>query len=145
MRRTNVFAPDLDQSSEREGYRWRGAWIGQQLGSAQIGISLFELAEGERSWPYHLHHGMEEWLIVVEGAPTVRTPEGERTLRRGDLLCFPPGPEGAHQFRGPGTVLMLSASRVPEAIEYTDSGKLAVRPPGKIFRLADAADYWDGE
>jgi uncharacterized cupin superfamily protein len=110
-----------------------------------MGISLFELGDGERSWPYHFHHGMEEWLIVVDGAPTVRTPEGERTLRRGDVLCFPPGPGGAHQFRGPGTVLMLSANRVPETIEYTDSGKLGVRPPGKTFRLGDAVDYWEGE
>ena len=29
-------------------------------------------------------------------------PDGERELRRGDVVCFPPGPEGAHQVRGPG-------------------------------------------
>jgi uncharacterized cupin superfamily protein len=88
---------------------------------------------------------MEEWLIVVSGTPAVRTPGGERVLRRGDVLCFRAGPDGAHQVRGPGAVLMLSASRSPETVEYMDSGKVGARPPGKIFRLADAADYWEGE
>jgi uncharacterized cupin superfamily protein len=145
VRKTNVFAAELDQTSEREGFRWRAKWIGRELGSAQIGISQFELAAGERTWPYHFHHGTEEWLIVLDGTPTLRTPDGERTLRRGDVTCFVPGPDGAHQLRGPGTVLLLSANRVPDTLEYLDSGKLGARPPGKIFRTTDAVDYWDGE
>jgi uncharacterized cupin superfamily protein len=141
----NVFSPEYDQSSEREGYRWRGARLGQQLGAEKIGASLYELADGERTFPYHHHHGMEEWLVVLAGAPTARTPEGERALARGHVLCFPAGPAGAHQVRGPGTVLILSASRAPETVEYPDSGKVGARPPGKIFRVADAVDYWEGE
>jgi hypothetical protein len=41
--------------------------------------------------------------------------------------------------------MVLSANRAPEAITYPDSGKVGVRPPGKIFREADAVDYWEGE
>ena len=145
MRRVNVFAPELDRSRDREGYRWRSAAIREQLGMAKIGASLYELPEGEKSFTYHFHHGMEEWMIVVDGTPTLRAPDGERQLRRGDVVCFPPGPEGAHQVRGPGTVLMLSAQRVPESIEYPDSGKVGASPPGKIFRMGEAADYWEGE
>jgi uncharacterized cupin superfamily protein len=141
----NVHAPEFDQSSEREGYAWRGARLGAQLGAAKIGASLYELGDGQRTFPYHHHHGMEEWLIVLEGAPTVRMPEGERTLRRGDVLCFPAGPDGGHQVRGPGTVIIVSASRAPETVEYPDSGKVGARPPGLIFRVQDAADYWEGE
>ncbi len=145
MRRVNLLDPEYDRSSDREGYSWRAAAVGGRIGAERIGGSLYELGEGERTFPYHLHHGMEEWLIVVSGSPTVRTPEGERELRRGDVLCFPVGPAGAHQVRGPGTVLLISASRSPETVEYPDSGKLGARPPGKIFRAADAVDYWDGE
>jgi uncharacterized cupin superfamily protein len=145
VRRVNVLDPQYDSSSEREGYRWRGARLGAQLGAEKIGASLYELGAGERTYPYHLHHGREEWLIVLDGTPTVRTPDGERELVRGDVLCFPVGPAGGHQVRGPGTVLLLSASRSPETIEYPDSGKVATRPPGAVFRAADAADYWEGE
>ena len=104
------------------------------IGAEQIGASLYELGAGEQSFPYHFHHGIEEWLLVVYGTPTVRTPDGERVLRRGDVVCFPTGPAGAHQVRGPGTVLILSAKRLARAVEYPDSGKLGARPPGKNFR-----------
>ena len=145
MRRANVFSPEFDHSSEREGYRWRGARIGKALGSSRIGATLYELPAGERTFPYHFHHGMEEWLLVVAGTPTLRGPDGERELRAGDVVCFAPGPEGGHQVRGPGTVLLVSGNRSPETVTYPDSGKVGARPPGKIFREADAVDYWEGE
>lgn len=145
MRRFNVLAPEFDHSSERDGYRWRGARVGQAVGATQMGASLYELGDGQRSFPYHFHHGAEEWLLVLAGSPLVRTPDGERVLREGDVLCFPVGPGGGHQVTGPGTVLIVSANRTPETVEYPDSGKIAVRPPGKIFRSADSVDYWEGE
>jgi uncharacterized cupin superfamily protein len=144
VRRANLFSPEFDHASERDGYRWLGARIGDQIGAEQIGASLYELGEGERTYPYHFHHGTEEWLLVIAGTPTLRGPNGDRTLEPGDLVCFPTGPAGAHQVRGPGNVLILSATCSPEAVEYPDSGKVGVRP-GKTFRAADAVDYWEGE
>src|SRR5438105_364936 len=124
MRRVNLLAPEFDRASERDGYRWRGAQIGKQLGASRIGGSLYELGAGERTFPFHFHHGMEEWVLVVDGSPVLRGPDGERELRAGDVVCFPAGAaEGAHQLRGPGRVLMLSANRMPEVASYPDSGK----------------------
>ncbi len=145
MGRPNVFSPEFDHSSEREGYRWRSARVGRAVGAEQIGGTVYELPAGERSFPFHFHHGFEEWLIVLDGTPVLRDPSGERELRRGDVVCFPVGPDGAHQLRGPGTVLIVSTGGSPETIEYPDSGKVGVSPPRKVFRLADATDYWDGE
>ena len=138
-------APEFDHSSERDGYRWRGARVAQALGAVEIGARLYELDEGQRSHPFHFHHAAEEWLIVLAGSPTVRTPGGERVLSDGDVVCFPVGPDGGHQVTGPGSVLIVSAICANDAIEYPDSGKLEVRPSGKIFRLADAVDFWDEE
>jgi uncharacterized cupin superfamily protein len=42
-------------------------------------------------WPYHYTYGMEEWLLVVSGTPTLRVPEGERELARGDVVVFREG------------------------------------------------------
>ena len=145
MRRVNIFAPEFDQASDRDGYRWRAARVGDAIGAEKIGGCVYELGDGEKTFPFHFHHGMEEWLIVLAGEPTLRGADGERTLRAGDVVCFPAGPEGAHAVRGPGTVLLLSANRAPESVEYLDSGKIGIRPPGKIFRVTDAADYWEGE
>ena len=145
MRKVNLLAPEFDHSSERDGYRWRGARVGAAIGAEQMGASLYELGDGQRSYPYHFHHGNEEWLLVLAGSPVLRTPDGERVLRRGDVVCFPTGPRGGHQVTGPGTVLIVSEKHAPESVEYPDSGKIGVRPPGKMFRSADSVDYWDGE
>jgi uncharacterized cupin superfamily protein len=148
VRRLNLLDMDASEWSHgpmRNGYRWRSSGVGRLLGATRIGGSLYDLGDGERTFPCHFHYGMEEWLIVVDGTPTLRRQWYERELRAGDVVCFPVGPEGAHQVRGPGTVLILSATHSPEVIEYVDSGKIAVRPPGKTFRADSEVDYWEGE
>jgi len=54
---------------------------------------------------------------VLVGRPVLRTPDGEEELRPWDA--------------GVGV--------------YPDSDKLGVWPQNKLFRLADAVDYWEGE
>ena len=98
-----------------------------RVAGEQIGATLYELADGQSAAAYHFHHGVEEWLVVVAGSPTVRTPEGERLLRAGDTLCFPAGPTGAHQVTGPGTVLVVAESRLPDLVEQPESGAVEVR------------------
>jgi uncharacterized cupin superfamily protein len=143
VRRFNLLTPEYDQAREREGYRSRSARVAQALGAEQIAARLVELGPGQHGSPYHFHHGLEEWVIVVAGTPVVRTPEGERSLQKGDVVCFPAGARGAHQVTGPGTVLMVSDRRSPDVVEYPDSGKVLVSPPGTVFRSADAVDLWD--
>jgi uncharacterized cupin superfamily protein len=92
---------------------------------------------------------VEEWLYVIAGTPTVRTPSGKRSLQAGDLMCFPTGAEGAHTVRGPGRVMIFSANRSPSISAYPESDKLGTRPADDSdrlnFRRADAVDYWEGE
>jgi uncharacterized cupin superfamily protein len=140
---------ELEHASDRDGFRHRGTRVGERLGASQIGGSVYELPPGERTFPYHFHHGVEEWLLVLGGTPTLRTPAGERELRPGDVVCFPSGPDGAHAVRGPGRVLILSANREPSISVYPDSDKVGTRPGGDVdrlnFRRGDSVDYWDGE
>jgi uncharacterized cupin superfamily protein len=145
MRRINVLRPEFDHSRERDGYRSRGVRVAQAIGAEQIAARLVELEAGQHASPYHFHHGIEEWVIVVTGSPRVRTPEGERALGKGDVLCFPVGAAGAHRVTGPGTVLLVSDRRTPDVVEYPDSGKVLISPPGTAFRSADAVDLWEGE
>jgi uncharacterized cupin superfamily protein len=149
----NLFAAELDEEQEREGFRWRGARLGPRIGATKLGCSVYELPPGERSFPYHLHWGNEEWLLVLEGAPTLRGPDGERELRAGDIVAFPEGPDGAHgvvnRSDAPCRVAIFSTLRLPSVVEYPDSGKVGVRwneDDGALrFRRGDAVDYWEGE
>jgi uncharacterized cupin superfamily protein len=149
----NLFADEWDRVEERDEYRCRDAWVGARLGAELIGGSVYELDPGEKTWPYHLHHANEEWLIVLRGRPTLRTPEGERELVEGDAVCFPRGPNGAHQVSNRSDavarVLILSTMVAPEMVEYPDSGKLGARDAkGErllMIRPGPQLDYWDGE
>jgi uncharacterized cupin superfamily protein len=147
IEQVNLFKPIYDHGSIRHGYRWRGASIAKQLGARRLGGTIYDLlSEDDRTWPYHLHHGLEEWLIVLDGNPVVRHAGLERELRPGDIICFPPGLQGAHQVRGPGTVLILSSERRgPQTAEYPDSGKVGISQPSSVFRASESIDYWEGE
>jgi uncharacterized cupin superfamily protein len=149
----NLHGDEWDRNEEREGWRSKDAWVGERLGAELIGGSLYELEPGDRLWPYHTHHANEEWLIVVRGTPTLRTPNGEQEVREGDVACFRRGPEGADQVSNPTDrpvrVLMLSTLLAPEIVEYLDTGKVGTRDArGKRLFLArpgPAADYSEGE
>ena len=149
MKRFNVFGGELKLGFEREGYGARWERLGPRLGAERIGASVYELDEGQQTFPYHFHHGVEEWLFVAGGTPTLRVPAGERALRRGDLICFPSGAEGAHAVRGPGRIVLFSTGGRPSISVYPDSDKVGVRGEGDEehldFRRGDGVDYWDGE
>ena len=135
-----------------EGFRRREMSIGSLIGGSRIGATLYELPPGERLGPYHYEHNNEEWLLAIEGQPTLRTPGGERELRPGDVVAFPEGPEGAHSVRNctdaPVRLVMLSTKRKPAVAVYPDSDKIAlwrIEPDGIIVRRSATVDYWDGE
>jgi uncharacterized cupin superfamily protein len=140
--------PKID-GSEPAGYRSRGARIGQELGAERLGVTVYELDPGESGCPYHYEYGREEWLIVLEGNPTLRTPRGEEPLKPGDTVLFAEGPDGAHKLTNDTeaavSYLMFSNVDDPSVAFYPDSGKVGVWPPGKLFVEADAVGYWLGE
>lgn len=122
----------------------------EALGGELIGCSLYEFDPGEQLWPYHYHWNNEEWLIVVAGAPTLRTPEGERELRAGDVVGFAEGEAGAHTLynRGgmPARVAIFSTLQHGTVV-YPDSDKLGAGPrhDRRYFRRGDAVPYYEGE
>jgi uncharacterized cupin superfamily protein len=142
--------PAEGDPTDPPGYRARTVRIGPLLGAVGLGASIYELDPGESICPYHYEFGDEEWLLVLDGKPTVRTPEGEQVLAPGDVVCFRRGPDGAHKVTnnvaGETTrVLMISTMVEPSVAVYPDSGKVGVWPLGKLFREADAVEYYDGE
>lgn len=150
MRRFNVLTGQLDHQQSHPGFSWGGARIGPKIGGAKIGATVYELPEGEQTFPYHYHHGVEEWLYVVSGEPALRSPDGDRALRAGDVVCFNAGPGGAHVVRGPGRVIIFGRQAAPSIAVYPDSDKVGSRPGGEHpdslnFRRGDAVDYWEGE
>ena len=153
----NVFDDEWQQGFERDGYVSRIRPLRASLGAERLGATVMELGPGEQSTPYHFQYAEEEWLLVLDGAPSVRTPDGVQTLKTGDIVCFRRGPEGAHMMRNetqqPVRLLMISTREDVEVAVFPDSGKTFASAnrlrPGEgvtlMNRVEANLDYFDGE
>jgi uncharacterized cupin superfamily protein len=132
-----------------EGHRFSRRSLTREVGAERTGFGLYELEPGQSTWPYHFELGSEEWLLVVEGELTLRTPEGEQTLRAGDLVRFPEGPQGAHAVRNESGATarfaMPSVDAQTNAAVHPDSGTFVLHGPGFEHRgrLGDPIGYWE--
>lgn len=151
----NINDPDFDELREHDGFLARRARISRQAGAERLGLSLWEIPAGQAAYPYHFHYTEEEMVLVLEGRPRLRTPEGSRDLEEGEVVSFLRGERGGHQLlnRTGQTVrfLSFSTSGEPDIVSYPDSGKLGAferLPDGSglrsLFRVADEVDYYDG-
>ena len=154
MGRANVFDDDVDyDASDPPGYRAGAALVGAAAGGEALKVKVYELPAGESVCPYHYEYE-EEWLVVLDGSVELRVPDGSERLGRGDLVCFQPGPAGAHKVSNAGAatarLMMFSSAREPSVAVYPDSDKVGVWPgdptDNVILRRSDGrVDYYDGE
>jgi uncharacterized cupin superfamily protein len=136
-----------------DGFRAGMARLGPRLGAEQTGMTVYELPPGQAVCPYHYEYGEEEWLLVLEGRPSLRTPAGVEELAPMALAFFPRGPRGAHQVRNdspePARVAMFSSVVLPTATAYLDSGKVGVftgdAAEDLIARRSSGVSHYDGE
>jgi len=132
-----------------EGHRFAARSLAREIGTERTGFGLYELEPGQSTWPYHFELGSEEWLFVVDGEVTLRTPDGERTLRAGDIVCFPEGPGGAHAVRNDSDATarfaMPSVDEPTNAAIYPDTQTFSLRGPGFDHRakLGEPTEYWE--
>jgi uncharacterized cupin superfamily protein len=154
VKRINIGTPEFTwDDSDPEGFRAGMARLGGLLGAKETGISVYELPPGQSICPYHYECGEEEWLLVLSGNPTLRSPDGEERLAPWDVACFPRGPEGAHAVRNntaeTARVLMFSTVVTPTATVYPDSDKVGIWTGDKetdvLVRRSSRVGYYDGE
>jgi uncharacterized cupin superfamily protein len=152
----NIEEPLFDEPREGEGFTCKRARVSRQAGAERLGLSLWEVPPGQAAYPYHAHLTEEELVVVLEGRPSLRTPDGWRDLEQGEVVSFPRGEEGAHQIlnRSADAVrfLAFSTSGDPDIVLQFDSGKVGAferRPDGGglrvWFRREDAVGYFEGE
>lgn len=154
MKRVNIASPEFKfDADDPEGFRSGMARFGPDLGAKRTGSSVYELPPGQALSPYHYEYGEEEWVLVLEGRPSVRTPEGTEQLEPFEIAFFPKGPGGAHQIRNDTDhtvrVLMWSTVVYPTATAYPDSDKVGVWTGDKAEDVmvvrSSRVDYFHGE
>jgi uncharacterized cupin superfamily protein len=144
----NLNEPEWDASTDE----WQRSRLATQIGSEHLGLSLYELAPGQKM-VFHYHLENEEILIALRGRPTLRTFDGERELEEGEVVHFPRGQEGAHGFENRTgeslRVLVVSEMNGPRVSIYPDTMELGIldsphpqdRSFGALFKLDDARPY----
>ena len=154
MRVLNIADPEFTYDDDDPPPFHAGMFrLGRQLGATQTGMSVYELPPGQSVCPYHYEYGEEEWVLVLTGRPTLRTPDGERELAPFDAAFFPIGPDGAHQIRNDTAatvrIAMWSTVITPSATAYPDSGKVGVwtgvEGENLMARRSGHVEYYDGE
>lgn len=126
----NIFSTEFDEERDGGAAPKRVTRIGAKAGTELIGATIWELDPGATAYKYHFHYGEEELLIVLEGRPSLRTPEGTRELETGEVVGFPAGPAGAHQLvNGTNEIarfIAISAGGETDIVEYPDTGETLV-------------------
>lgn len=120
--------------------------LGDRFGLANFGVNLTRLKPGGESALMHRHTRQDEFIYILEGAPTLVTDRGEVELAPGMCAGFPAGGV-AHQLvnRSDTDVLYLEiGDRTPgDAATYpNDDIAAALGPDGTwIFTRKDGTPY----
>jgi uncharacterized cupin superfamily protein len=153
LRRANLYEVELGYDEEPAGYGAGYQRIGPLVEAEETNLNLIVLEPGQAVCPYHYEYA-EEWLLVLEGEVVIRTPDGEEAAVRGDIVCFPAGPQGAHRVANNGEaaarIVMFASSQRPGIVVYPDSDKIGAFPPNAddrvmVRREEAQRDYWDRE
>ena len=135
---------DHDWGEQQEDWSGGGGLAKRLVGQGPLlGASLYELERGN-FMIYPAHHGSEELLIVLRGEPTLRTPAGERRLAEGEVVHFPPGPDGAHGIRNdtdePVRYLVAGTRVSPEIVDYPDLKQVTGQSAHGMFFIHDQGE-----
>jgi uncharacterized cupin superfamily protein len=154
MKRGNTHTDPYEFDDEDpDGYCCAVAQVGKAAGGQALVVKAYEMPPAQSLCPYH-YEFEEEWLVVLDGTLVLRGPDGEEDVVTGDVVCFPPGPAGAHKLtnRGEATVrlMMFSSAREPAVAVYPDSDKVGVfagNPEDHLMlKRADGnVGYYEGE
>lgn len=151
----------MDFGSPGGRFKARLGRMGPALGAGKLGAMLTILEPGNRAFPFHRHHSIEEMFYIIEGEGEYRYGDEVYPVKPGDLLSAPVGDGAkAHQIvnSGNATLKFLAFSTMDpvDIVEYPDSGKYRAYSAAAsgdprdalVNRLASkdhAVDFFEGE
>jgi uncharacterized cupin superfamily protein len=110
--------------------------LGDIFGLTNFGVNLTRLAPGESSALRHAHARQDEFIYVVEGAPTLVTEAGETLLQAGMCAGFKAGTGDAHHLVNSSdshvSYLEIGDRSTGDSVSYPDDDiQFVVGPEGK--------------
>ncbi len=118
----------------------KGTWGGGH----PFEVELVRMPPHATNFPYHEHAIQWELYIIVSGGGSIRSDSGEESLEVGDNIIFPPGE--AHQIINTGETdlvyYVIADNPQADITHYPDTGKWAIKPTMKYFKM-DETDYYE--
>ena len=152
IRHSKIEEIPVSHRCEHESYEYFRRKFIPFGGAKNTLVSVYEIPPGKAAYPYHYHYKAEETFYILEGEGILRTPEGERQVRAGELLFFPAGPAGAHKLTNcsaEGNLVYIDFDVVHDldAAVYPDSEKIGIWGMGinKLYPQSENVDYYEGE
>ncbi len=156
MSEANVWTNEFDSRGEQ--MQISSAWLGDRLGTKELGVAVHVLDPGASGFHLHAHFRNEELFVVLEGDGVLKlwpspqqarrgTGVEEHAVRAGSVVSRLPGTGIAHSFHAGAHGMKLLAygqRQSGDYIYYPRSNKVFFRGVGLIARLEDL-DYSDGE
>jgi uncharacterized cupin superfamily protein len=157
----NLAEVPLRDGGNGKAFKAKVGSFGKQIGSKGIGVMLHVVEPGEKAFPFHVHHQIDELFVILEGEGTYRFGDDRFPIKSGDVCAAPTGgPENAHQILNTGKTTLkylgISTMTDTEVVEYPDSRKFAVasrfdwsNPTAGgiryVGRTGNSLNYFDGE
>jgi len=131
-------------------FSWKASRPLEEISKSKyLHFDIKSLFPGKFSYPYHFHRNAEELFIILEGEATLRSPEGYKTISKGDIIFFEEGASGTHQIYNHSdeqfVYIDLRTKANIDVCEYPDSGKISILPALDIFEEASKVTYYTGE
>ena len=110
--------------------------LGDLFGLGAFGVNLTRLAPGACSSMRHAHSHEDEFVFVLEGAPTLVTGAGETELQPGMCAGFCAGSGDAHHLVNRGDTdavyLEIGSRHAEDEVQYPDDDLALRRVDGQV-------------
>ena len=117
--------------------------LGDATGLTGLGIHLIEVAPGDETTEYHVHHFEDEAVFVLSGTATATIGEEDHPIGPGDFIGYRKGGLG-HTIVNTGSTtlkMMVIGQRLAHDVgDYQRLGKRIYRNPGLPWDVADHSD-----
>jgi len=127
--------------------RYRRA-LGDGLGLTQYGVNISKLDPGAVSSLRHWHTAEDEFVLILEGTPTLVTDDGEQVLRPGMAAGFPAHTEIGHRLENRSDDLVLyleiGTRSARDVVSYPDADLELIKDDvanKRTFRHKDGTPY----
>lgn len=113
--------------------------LGEFFGLSNFGVNLTHLSPGAISALAHHHSKQDEFILILEGTPTLVLGKQEFVLNPGDCYGFKAGTGIAHKLTNPTTetvtYLEIGDRTQGDEVEYPNDDLKATHLPNGIWKL----------